>query len=78
MGEAAALAVVGFGEIDELEVESEGSGKLISGGKVESTDAGECLLEMRGGRGLVGCSPLPDFGLATGDRGAAQGFDGRS
>ena len=33
-GEAAALAVVGFGEIDELEVETEGAGEAVGGGKV--------------------------------------------
>ncbi len=31
-GEAAALAVVGLGEIDELEVEAEGAGELVGGG----------------------------------------------
>jgi hypothetical protein len=31
-GETAALAVVGFGEVDELEVEAEGAGELIGGG----------------------------------------------
>jgi hypothetical protein len=32
--QTAALAMVGFGEVDELEVEAEGSGELVGGGEV--------------------------------------------
>ena len=72
MGEAAALAVVGLGQVDEFEVEAEGPGELVGGGKVEGADAGERLLEVRGGGGLVGRSGLRRFGLAAGDGGAAR------
>ncbi len=46
-GETAALAVVGLGEVDELEVKTEGSGELVgSGGVVGVTvDSGEGLFE---------------------------------
>jgi hypothetical protein len=71
-GEAAALAVVGFGEVDELEVEAEGSGELVGGGEIDGVDVGEGLLEVSGGgRGVVGC-----VGFAAGDGGAAESFDG--
>ncbi len=33
-GETAALAVVGLGEVDELEVKAEGAGELVGGGEV--------------------------------------------
>jgi hypothetical protein len=33
------------------------------------------LLEMSGSSGSIGCSSLRGFRLATGDGGAAQGFD---
>ena len=72
--EAAALAVVGLGEVDELEVKTKGAGELIGGGKVEGMDAGERLLEVGGG--LVGRSGLPCFGLAACDGGAAESLDG--
>jgi len=68
--------MVGFGEVDELEVEAEGSRKLVGGGKIESANAGEGVLEMRGGGGGIGCSALRGFGLAPGDGGAAKRFDG--
>ena len=71
VGEAAALAVIGFGEVDELEVEAEGPGKLVGGWQVERADASERLLEMRGGGGRVGHSALWGFGLAAGDGGTA-------
>ena len=76
MGETTAFAVIGLGQVDELEVEAEGPGELVGGGKVEGADASERLLEMRGGGGRVGHSALWGFGLATGDGGAAQRFDG--
>ena len=72
--EAAALAVVGLGEVDELEVKAKGAGELIGGGKVEGMDAGERMLEVGGG--LVGRSGLPCFGLAARDGGAAESLDG--
>src|SRR5258708_25306450 len=51
VGEPAALAVVGLGEVDELEVEAEGAGELIGGGEVVGVrmDAGEGLLEVGAG-----------------------------
>ena len=52
--ETAALAMIGLGEVDELEVEAEGPRELVGGGKIEGADAGERLLEMRGGRGRIG------------------------
>jgi hypothetical protein len=74
-GEAAAFAVIGLGEVDELEVEAEGAGELVGGGKVEGVDAGESLLEVSGG-GSVGGSGVGGFGLAAGDGDSAKGFDG--
>ena len=71
VGETAALAMVGLGEVDEFEVEAEGPGELVSGWKVEGADAVERLLEMRGGGSLVGHSGLRRFGLAAGDGGTA-------
>ena len=71
-GEAAALAVVGLGEVDEFEVEAEGTGKPVCRGKVEGGDAGDGLLELRC-RGV--CSAAVG-GLATGDGGAAKVFNG--
>jgi hypothetical protein len=72
--ETAPLAVVGFGEIDELEVETEGSGELVGGGEIVGVgvDAGQGLLESGTGGDSVG------FGVsfATGDGGAAKVFDG--
>ena len=52
-GESATLAVVGFGEVDELEVEAEGTGELVGGGEVVGVgvNAGESLLEAGTGRG---------------------------
>jgi hypothetical protein len=75
-GEAATLAMVGLGEVNEFEVEAEGAGELVGSGKVEGVDASESLLEMRGGSGLIGSSCLRGFGLAAGDGDAAKSFDG--
>jgi hypothetical protein len=73
-GETAALAVIGLGEVDELEVEAEGTGELVSGGEVVgvAVDSGEGLIEVAAGGGGVG------FGVsfASGDGGAAEVFDG--
>ncbi len=55
-GEAAALAVVGLGEVDEFEVEAEGAGELVGGGDVEGVDVLEGLLEVMGGVDGVGSS----------------------
>ena len=74
--EAAAFAVVGLGEVDELEVEAEGAGELVGGGEVEGVDTGERLLQMRGGVGLVRRAALRCFSLAAGDGGAAKCLDG--
>ena len=39
-------------------------------------DAVERLLETSGGSSGIGCARLGSFGLAAGDGGAAEGFDG--
>src|SRR5271156_1949200 len=74
--EAAALAVVGLGGVDELEVEAEGAGELVRSGEVGGVDAGECLLQVGRGVGLVCLPVLRCFGLAAGDGGAAKCLDG--
>ena len=76
MGEAAALAVVGLGEVDELEVEAEGAGELIGGGKIQRADATECLLRILSRGGVVSRATLRGLCLATGDCSAPQGLDG--
>jgi hypothetical protein len=73
MGEATALAVVGLGKVDELEVEAEGPRKLIRSGKVESVHTIKSLLEM-GIRASI--SILVRLRLTPCNRGAAQCFDG--
>ena len=60
MGEAAALAVVGFGQVDELEVERKGACELVGTERVGG---------FGGDRGELG------FLLAARDGGEAQGFD---
>ena len=71
-GEAAALAVVGFGQVDELKVEAEGASEAVGAGEIERTDASDGLLEMRqGGVAVRSC-----VCLATGDGGAAKSFYG--
>ena len=83
-GEAAALAVVGFGEVDEFEVESEGAGELVGGGFAEGLDAAQGVLERVGGRGGTGfggvganrCAGSSGVDLAVGDGGLAEFFDG--
>ncbi len=66
--------MVGFGQIDELEVKAEGAGELV--GRCEvlrvAVDAVEGLLQVGGGGGCV----TVGVGLATGDGGAAEGLDG--
>ena len=57
MREPAALAMVGFGQVDELEVEAEGARELVGGRKIEGADASERLLEMSAGRGWL-AAPL--------------------
>ena len=77
VGETAALAVVGLGEVDELEVEAEGAGELVGGGKVEGCGRGRAPAgdaRWRRLRRRLRC--CGGFGLATGDGGAAKGFDG--
>src|SRR6185312_4370541 len=59
-------AVVGFGEVDQLEVEAEGAREPVGGGEIEGVDAGQGLLEVFGGGG----------GIAAGIRFAAR--DGRA
>ncbi len=91
-GEAAALAVVGFGEVDELEVKGEGAGELIGGGFAERFDAAQRVLERVGGQiarsficlGAGGGARRCGAGIggrsgvhfAVGDGGLAQLFDG--
>jgi hypothetical protein len=75
MGEPATLSVIGLGKIDEFEVEAEGPSQLIRGGKIKGADAGERLIEIRRRSGGIGSAALWCFGLATGDGGAAKGFD---
>ena len=66
--------MVGLGEVDELEVEAEGAGELVGGGEVVGvvwTRPRACC-EMACGRGCV----AGGVGLAAGDGGAAELFDG--
>jgi hypothetical protein len=49
-GEAAALAVVGLGEVDEFEVEAEGAGELVGGGGAEGLDEVEGVVEVGSAR----------------------------
>ena len=77
---AAALAVVGLGQVDELEEEGEGARKLVVGGVGERLDAAERVAEMLlGQRGVgvsgVGSGMRSGIGFAAGDGGAAQVFD---
>ena len=71
-GAAAALAVVGFGEIDELEVEGEGAGELVCSRRIFS--GGAC--EARASQASAGGFEITGkFCLAARDAGAAKGFD---
>ena len=72
-GAAAALAVVGLGEVDELEVEGEGAGELVCGGGIFGGGAGEGAGLFETGAG--GFEVAGELGLAAGDAGAAEGFD---
>jgi hypothetical protein len=76
MGEAAAFAMVGFGQVDELEVKAEGPRKLISGRKIQRADATKCLLQMPSCGGVVCRATLRSLRLATGDCSASQCLDG--
>ena len=81
MGEAAALAVVGLGQVGELEEECEGARKLVGGGIGERLDAGERVLQVLFGQRGVGVAGVGGvmrcgIGFAAGDGGAAQVFDG--
>ena len=71
--EATAFAVIGLGQVDELEVEAEGARQPVRGGEIELTDAGDGLLEV--GCGIL-CRGAVLIGFATGDGGAAKVFDG--
>ncbi len=71
-GQAAALAVVGLGEIDELEIESERARELVGGGEFQRANPLERLLEVRGG----GLGVILRIGFAAGNGGAAKGFYG--
>ena len=62
MGTAATLAMVGFGQVDEFEVEGKGAGELI-GAKRVLCDGGEMELGWR-------C-----VAFAAGDGGLAESFD---
>src|SRR5580698_6537135 len=78
-GEAAAFAVVGFGEVNQLEVKGEGAGELVSGGFVEGLDAFERVLERVGrsrGARLGAAGGSGGVNLAAGDGGLAKLFDG--
>jgi len=76
MGETATLAVVGFGQVDELEVEAKCTRELVGSRKIKGADAGERLLEVSGSGGCVRGSALGSFGLAACDGSAAKSFDG--
>ena len=81
-GEAAALAVVGLGEVDELEVKAEGTGELVGGRFAEGFDGAQGMLEgigcgggarlCAGGAGGDACG----INFAIGDGGLAELFDG--
>ena len=80
--------MVGLGQVDELEVEGEGAGKLVGGGHAERLHTAQRVLERVGGGGrtrLGGGSPgrwsnsgaggIGFFGFAAGDSGLAQLLD---
>jgi len=78
---AAALAVVGLGQVGELEEEGEGARKLVGRVAGERLDAGEGVLKMLLGQRGEGVSGVGNvmrcgIGIAAGDGGAAQVFDG--
>ncbi len=58
--------MVGLGQVDEFEVEAEGSRELIGSGKIEGVYSVERLLETSGGGSGIGCARLGSFGLTTG------------
>ena len=64
--------MVGFGEVDELEVEAEGASELVGGFGVEGVDEEERLLELAVG----GCAVVLEVGVAAFDGKAAEIFDG--
>jgi hypothetical protein len=70
-GQPPPLAVVGLGEIDELEIKPEGAGKLIGSGEFKRADSVKSLLQMRG-RGI---GIILRVGLTAGDGSAAKRFD---
>ena len=72
-GAAAAFAVIGLGEVDELEVEGEGACELVRGGGIFSSGAGERAGFFETGAG--GFEIAGELGLAARDAGAAKGFD---
>ena len=72
-GDAAALAVVGFGQVDELEVEGEGAGEqdgALDGQRVDQLERGGGVA---GGFFVVAAG----FGVAAADGALAQRFDVR-
>ena len=77
-GAAAALAVVGFCEVDQFEVEGEGACEAIGGGGFAGACGGGCgLAGERLGFVEKGLRVAAiGFGFAAGDGGAAQAFDG--
>ena len=76
VGEPAALAVVGLGQVDELEIEAERTCELVGSGKIKGAYTGERLLEVSGRGGGVCRSALRGFRFAPGDGSAAKSFDG--
>ena len=81
-GETAAFAVIGLGEIDELEVEGEGAGEVVGAGEVsgEGVDGLEDVQKGWCGGAGIGCGAGLGFGLGFGfaeaDGVAAEGLDG--
>src|SRR5216683_3114957 len=73
---SAAFAVIGLGQVDELEVEAKRTRELVGSRKIEGADAVERLLEVSGSGGCIRGSALRSFGFAAGDGGTAKGFDG--
>ena len=53
-GKTAALAVVGLGQVDELEVEGEGAGEMVGGGQAERLYTAQRVLQRVGGGGRTG------------------------
>jgi len=76
--------VIGLRQIDELEVEGEGTGELVGLGKLESFHALECVLHWLGARGGTALRSEASGGssasllllLTASDGGEPELFDG--